>query len=278
MTTATEKNGPTDEQLVSYLDGELPAPDRDAISQRLAVEPELLDRLNLLKKGDRPFRDAFAPLLEQAPEAELKAALEAQLKPVRKSWTQRIDKAVPSSRRLPLGWAAFAATLVIAFCVGLITGTRTDLAPARQTGPVLSHAEAWRQAVASYQALYTYQTLADRPDNRDAQVRDLARVSRAIGVELPLEAVSVAPLKFKRAQILQFQGRRLVQLAYLYGRKPFAVCIVKNNAADKAPKVEMRKGLTIVHWARDDRSFMVIGDVSEDEATRIAAELRARLG
>ncbi|MGI9383783.1 MAG: anti-sigma factor family protein [Methyloligellaceae bacterium] len=278
MTTAIENNGPTDEQLVSYLDGELPVPERNAISQRLAVDPDLLERLNLLKKGGRPFRDAFAPLLEQAPEAALQAALKAQLKTVRKSWTQNIDKEVPSGRRLPLGWAAFAATLVIAFCAGLLTGTRTDLAPVRETGPVLSHAEAWRQAVADYQALYTYPTLANQPDSAEAHERDLARVSRAIGVELPLDAVSVAPLKFKRAQILQFQGRPLVQLAYLNGRKPFAFCIVRSNAADKAPKLEVRKGLTIVHWARDDRSYMVIGVVSEEEANRIAKELRARLG
>ena len=278
MTTATENTAPTDEQLVSYLDGELAVPDRDAISQRLAVDPELLDRLNLLKKGDRPFKDAFAPLLETAPEKALQDALSAQLKTARKPRRQRIEAEVPPSRRLPLGWAAFAATLVIAFCVGLVAGTRTELAPTRETGPVLSHAEAWRQAVAEYQALYTYPTLAGQPDSPEARKRDLARVSRAIGVALPLEAVSVAPLKLKRAQILQFQGRPLVQLAYLHGRTPFAFCIVRSYAADRAPDVEARKGLTIVHWARDDRSYMVIGDVSEEEANRIAAELRAKLG
>ena len=46
----------------------------------------------------------------------------------------------------------------------------------------------------------------------------------------------------------------------------------------RLPVIQFRKGLTIVHWARDDRSYMVIGDVSEEEANRIVTELRGKLG
>lgn len=272
MTDASQRNGLRDEHLVAYLDGELPAPERDAISHRLAVDPRLLDRLNHLKKGERSFRAAFEPLLADAPEDALRAKLEAQLRRVRDP-----DKASRLAR-LPLRGGAVAAALLIGLGVGLFVGTRADLTPRRESGPVLSHSEAFRQAVAEYQALYSYATLANQPNDRDTHDVQLARISRAIGIALPLEAVSVTPLVFKRAQILQFQGMRLAQLAYLSGRKPVAFCIVRNRASDRAPAVERRKGLAIVHWAQGGRGFMVIGDMPEEDLQRIAADLRTRLG
>ncbi|SQI45952.1 Predicted transmembrane transcriptional regulator (anti-sigma factor) [Serratia plymuthica] len=60
-----------DELLVAYLDNQLDPQQRRSLEQRLVDEPALADRLSLLERSNLPFKQAFAPLLDEAPVQQL---------------------------------------------------------------------------------------------------------------------------------------------------------------------------------------------------------------
>jgi anti-sigma factor RsiW len=60
-----------DELLVAYLDNQLDPQQRRSLEQRLVDEPALADRLSLLERSSLPFKQAFAPLLDEAPVQQL---------------------------------------------------------------------------------------------------------------------------------------------------------------------------------------------------------------
>lgn len=69
----TERPDYDDDTLLSaYLDGELADDEADRVTERLAREPELMQRLELMKSADDAARDAFATIDERPmPEAVL---------------------------------------------------------------------------------------------------------------------------------------------------------------------------------------------------------------
>lgn len=62
-----------DELLVAYLDNQLDPQQRQLLEQRLSGEPALAERLSLLARSNLPFKQAFEPLLDEAPVQRLRA-------------------------------------------------------------------------------------------------------------------------------------------------------------------------------------------------------------
>jgi len=136
----------------------------------------------------------------------------------------------------------------------------------------------WREAVAEYQVLYSEDTLkwnAIAPAEVDTTLKHL---SDRIGVPLTRQALKLPIADFRRGQMLTFGSRPLVQLAYLHdGVTPVAFCITPDGASDVGLAAEIREGLPIVHWAKDGISYMVIGDIPNEQLFGMAQALRGRL-
>ena len=98
----------TDEQLMAYADGELPAAEVQAIAAAAAADPELAQRIERFAATRRVLHDAFAPTLEEPVPARL---LEALASPER--------KVVPLRRITPASWVPMALAASIALAVGL---------------------------------------------------------------------------------------------------------------------------------------------------------------
>ena len=97
----------TDEQLVAYADGELPAAESAAIAQAAAGDPALARRIERFVQTRRVLSEAFAAKLAEPVPARL---LEALAGP---------GKVVPLRRAAPRTWVPLALAASVALGVGL---------------------------------------------------------------------------------------------------------------------------------------------------------------
>ncbi|MBZ6076960.1 anti-sigma factor family protein [Microvirga puerhi] len=275
MTDAPHHDRPSDEDLVAYLDGELSSDARFRIARAVAEDHELQRRLILLSGGQRPFRDAFAPLLAQAPEDKLKAMLDGLPGPVTP------EEAAQPTRHSSNRWKALAAGLAL-FLAGAGAGWMGSsiVRPALEQPKVATESDDddWRQSVAAYISLYTSETLASIPDDARAQELEIASVRAKTGLALSPQKLALPDLTLKRAQVLEYDQKPLGQIAYLDPESgPLALCIITGGGPDADKSTEQRLGLNVVYWTKAGRSFMLIGRAAMPRLQNWADEVSGRL-
>lgn len=256
---------PSDELLTAFIDGELDAPDRDRIERLIDGNTGVAERFDLLSRSTLPFREAFEPLLAEAPAAKLEAML-ASIPAVQ----ERKARASGVSRRGFL--AAIAASFVAAIAVDrAVIGIGHRLAsPDEDTE--------WRAVVAEYLSLYTADTLSAPGGDRAQQTAQLNEVGAKLGLSLAPEAVAMPGVEFKRAQILNYDSKPLAQIAYLDPQTgPMALCIVQSAKGAAAPDMESRRGMNVVYWSSATHAFMLIGHAPIDRMQQLADDVRAHL-
>ena len=266
-------SSPTNAELVAYLDGELSPADSVRIGQRIAADRATAERAKVLMNGARPYRDAFEPLLAQAPTDRLEAMLGAVT-----GRQQPAPRAKWSRRR----WGgAIAAALAL---MGL--GGGVDRLVVRPVGAWLSdrlrgddEAAEWREQVAQYLSLYTRDTLTDTPEGDDAKRRRLTSLGTRLGLDLNPTRVDFPGIEFKEAETLDYEGRTLGFLAYLDPKSgPVALCILAGAGDDSPIRTEQRAGMTIFYWSRSGRGFMLVGRGAVDELQAKAQFAAGRFG
>ena len=227
----------SDKQLKAYLDGSLEPEIVDAIDQQLSADPELEKRLLALE----PLRPVIGAAFETVPNAARLAALDIPA-PAQSS---------APTRRFFLAGGIAAASGAAGFGIAALSTP-----PAAPLG--------WQEQVAIYQALYgpeTVEHIDPTPEALDAQ---FARASAALGRDM--QAADVAGLDgltLRRAQILNFEGRPLVQIVFsAESGEPVAFCILMlAQSKTKAPQFRTLSGLQTSHWMNGDYGYMVLGDV-----------------
>ncbi|EJC82658.1 putative transmembrane transcriptional regulator (anti-sigma factor) [Rhizobium leguminosarum bv. trifolii WSM2297] len=256
----TKHTIPSDEDLTAFIDGELTA-EEAARLETLANENEAVaERLEFLSRASLPFERAFAPLLTEAPRAKLEKMLAAI--PAAESAKSGSSPAFATRRRF-LG--ALAASLIAGIAID-----RAVLGLGRSFSAKDENSE-WRAVVADYISLYTRETLAGPVPTADIQAAQLGALDEKLGLSLSPEAVSLPGIDFKRALLLQYDGRPLAQIAYLDPETgPMALCIVRSDAAPKTPDLENRRGMNVVYWSNGSHAFMLIGHAAGDRMTAIA--------
>lgn len=150
--------------------------------------------------------------------------------------------------------------------------------------------EPWVEAVASYVRLMTPETL-EQTGRTPARLRArLMTMSKRFDVDLTAIVRQVPELTLRRVEVLQFNGRPLLQLGFLdRNRVPVAVCIIMRAKASPPPAIatpeaappsfrrEQSFGLEAVHWSRQPLGLLVIGSGSaerlSDAANRIDGAL-----
>lgn len=244
----------SDEDLTAFLDGEAPEALARAIEQRLAEDPALAAHLDTLVIPVPALRAAFDAQLALAPIAPV---VPPALPPV----NALSESAAPSrgwvGSALGLG-AGLAAGIALALSFGLTTP-----ATAPQQG-------GWLQAVATYQMLYTPQTLAEAGP-QDPSV--LAELSQAVNLDLTGLA-QIEGLEFRRAQQLGFNGKALIQVAYtLPDGTPFAICILQSGNDARGAAFQELQGLQAADWTTGAHGVLLIGGtdaaVLKDLAPRV---------
>ncbi len=248
----TDRQDFSDEELTAYLDGEAGHAPVQRIERALDRDASLQERLKALAVDKLQLKTGFDELLEAAPEAP---AL---------SIPAHHDAAKPS-----MAWRSIAATALICLMVG--SGAGYLFAPQPDKG--------WASFVASYQALYVNATLAaiERPE--PVAAAELERVSQALGKDLELAAFQQQDqLDYKRAQVLGFNGRPLVQLAFLSKvGAPIALCIIKADGGTTEITTSTMQGMRTAAWAKDGYKYLLIGGTDAGLIENAAKHFAARL-
>jgi anti-sigma factor RsiW len=259
-----------DARLVALIDRELDEEARRDLEARLAADPDLRARLDRLREGGRPFAPAFQAVLDAAPIERLKASLAA---------AEAVDRPGHSSRRRSTIHASrfgVAAALVL-FCAGIVIGrvwTAGTAHPSQMAAPAADRDEDWRQAVAEYMDLYTVDTFSTAAA---PAVVGLAAVGAKVGVNLTPDRVALARMQFMGAQIFNFHGDPLGQLAYIDPTSgPVLFCIFSDSEPDAAMKAEKRENFSAASWARAGHGYMLIGRLPVDQIAELADSLERR--
>ncbi len=242
----------SDEQLTAYLDGEMSGQDAAALERALEQETGLRDRLERLRIDTEAIRRAGDALLDSAP-----AIPDALAQPA-------AEAPAPRAFRLP----AMAAVALL--CVFAGAGLTKLLFPAPE--------ETWQDFAAIYHALYVANTLNHIEQTEAAAEAELIRVSGAIGKTIDLDELKSGPLDYKRAQILGYKGKPLLQLAFLSKiGAPVALCIYRSgDAAKAAVAAATLRGLSSATWSKDGYEYLLIGGTDQKLITD-AAKAFARL-
>jgi hypothetical protein len=136
----------------------------------------------------------------------------------------------------------------------------------------------WHKAVANYQALYVTGTLSSIPEDIESQRKEVTEAAARIGLSLKLETIQLPNFRLKRIQLLQFEGKPLVQFAYLDPPGiPVAFCAIRIGIADSPPQVETIQGLPGAFWNKAGYGFIFIGAVPIETLRRSAALLEKRI-
>ncbi|WP_299408323.1 hypothetical protein [uncultured Roseobacter sp.] len=235
----------TDEDLTAYLDDEVTAELRARIETALQVDPAVKARLTVLTLDIASLR---RDMLASYPPA-------------------------PPLPEMPVAPNAHSSTGI--FATGLVAGLAISGIVFASFLAQPKPAEGWAGFVASYQMLYTAETL-DVVDQSDADTRaQLQRVSAAVDLDLSI-LPEIDGLTLKRAQVLGFRGQPLVQIAYQDADgTPVALCIIlADGQAPLALTEGEARGLQTVRWNRDAHGFLLIGDM-DPAPLRQAAEVFA---
>ena len=271
MTENDRSSAPTDNELVSFIDGELDADTRARVLQALADDPETLRRLAILDAAGRSVEMAFAPLLDQAPQERMQSNLDGLLS--RSPGVQTVGK---NLFRRP---AILAVSAVILFVAGIAVDRATGLLNGRPHLESLTQAgEDWRDAVAGYFALYTDDTFAGRPPSGPRLDAAIERAGRKLGLPLSTADVTLPDVDLAGAIMFGYDDKPLAQISYVDPKNgPMALCILDAGGADEPPESERRLGFNVVYWVKDRRTFMLIGREASEKLDQYARIIRQRI-
>ncbi|MEO1346280.1 MAG: hypothetical protein AAFV74_19295 [Pseudomonadota bacterium] len=231
-----------DEDLIAFLDDEAGTQKADAIREALAKDNELRNRLDALRVDLSDLSTAFAQFQP------------GQVRP---------EYHIPTVKRAVAFKPLYAACLALAVVTGFGGGTFWQ-----------SQDPGWTDYVAAYHALYSPNTLANVSLTEDEQTTQLAMVGDAIGKDWSLGELPVVPgVSYRRAQLLSFEGRPLVQLSFTTAAgAPLALCIIASpEAGNVAPRPTQAEGMQAVYWSAKGYEYFLVGGTDEDLIARLSA-------
>ena len=240
----------TDAQLTAYLDGEADDALRAAVDAALTQDAALGERIAELDIDVAGLNAAFDGMLADAPAMP------------------DLDGHVVTPAANTNARPGILGGLVL-FGTGIAAGIAVMLM--LDTTPPAPKAPGWKAVVASYQSLYSEETIAGwKPTDAQAQTQ-LAKVSEFVGADLTT-LPAVQGLTFKRAQILEFNGKPLIQIAFARADgTPVALCIIAAKSKDaKAMQDETLGGLAAASWNKGGLAYLLIGGTAQPETAQEA--------
>jgi anti-sigma factor RsiW len=294
---------------MAYVDGELTAQQRDEVEQMMRDSPETAEKVALLIGSALPYQAAFKQ--QAVPPVPASLILNVNALVARHAQTHHADPAYAASDRVEptaapastlqrpvegeswltrlfgrprLGWLAVAFATG-ATCYGLVlqagvTGLLENSDRELQGSAVAQiQPSAWVRQAASYQQLYSRDTLGYVTPDAESVTRTVADIRQIDGLALRIPDLSAAGLTFKRVQRLRFNNKPLVQLVYTPQQgDPVALCVMKEPMADQSVAQLTVSGMNVVVWRQSELGYALIGTpdgVNLNEVARLVVDRRS---
>lgn len=287
-----------DIELMAYVDGTLPAREREAVKRALSGSSDAMQRVARLKASCLPYVEAFAqqalPPVPESLSARIgdmaHAAKKAARDPARSKSPSRQGAAAPPGSdasandavvphpvsdtvsatirsRLRIAPARLAVAFVAgAFACGLVlrVGNGAGAGPASMPGAWVASmgtgVSPWVAAAAGYQRLYSRDTLANVEADPALSAKTAAQIRDDDGLAVRIPDLSAYGLTFKRVQRLRFNDKPLVQIVYLPERgAPVALCVMKEVKPDAGLTTRQVASMTVVTWRQSELGYALIG-------------------
>lgn len=227
----------SDEMLVAYLEGTLDEAEARAIEDAVEADPDLEQRLMAL--------DSFAPVV-QAVFTDVPAE------------EPRVN--LPDASVRPAGGGLRLLAVAASVAVVAVSATYWATRPAPM---------GWAEQAAIYQSLYGPDTIAGLDNSPQVLDAQFAQAEELLGRSLNREALEALPGgEVKRAQLLSFKGKPLVQVVFADAQgNPFAFCVIKQGegAPNRDLKQAVLSGLATATWAQDGYGYMLIGSQGQTD-------------
>ncbi|EEE35802.1 conserved hypothetical protein [Rhodobacteraceae bacterium KLH11] len=222
----------SDETLLAYLEGNLDETEARAVEDAVTDDPALEARLMGLDPFAPMVQKVFEAVPAKAPVVDLPAPVQSQ----------------PSGG--PFRLFAVAASVAVLAVSATFWATRPE--------PL-----GWAEQAAIYQSLYVPDTIASLDNSPQALDAQFAQAEAQLGRSLNREVLESLPgLDLKRAQVLSFKGKPLIQVVFADTQgNPFAFCIIRQGEGAPAKDVNLAvlSGLATATWAQDGYGYMLLG-------------------
>ncbi|MGF6955709.1 anti-sigma factor family protein [Paraburkholderia youngii] len=278
-----------DATLLAYVDGALPPDECPHVERAIRESDDLSLHMSTLRASRLPYAAAFGrqalPPLPETLRRNVDELLRQRLAGARAP--QAVNDAtaihaidIAGGRESGESWLASGGNfhrpkpraslpwLAVAFVTGAVCcGFAYRLLPQLSGGGAImtesndSSVSPWIAAAASYQQLYTRDTVASLQPDLRATAATVAEIRRDDGLAVKIPDLRSQGLSFKRVQRLSFRGKPLVQIVYLpeHGA-PVALCVLKEAKADAVPASKRIGGMDVVTWRRGQLGYALIGE------------------
>jgi len=255
------------EDLVAYVDGELPAEEARAVEAWLANDNEAQQLRRQLHEDNLVLRGLLSAVLREP----VPPALVAKIAPDGSAAGPAGAPATAAVTRLPgparprsmASWLAVAAAicLIVGGLAGFFAGqhqARRDLAAAPQ-------APSWLMQVAEYHRVYA----GEKQHLVEVAAAETPHIEAWLGKRLDMPLVvpdlTAQGLTFQGARMLVIDGKPVAQLIYTPpDGRALALCIIRSDREDKPLTASQQEDLRLVDWRTKGYGFVVVG--WEDDA------------
>ncbi len=263
--------GPSDETLIAYLDGELAGAERLAVAQALAEDDALRARAQRLHDSTRLIRAAYdAVLREPVPERLIAAARAKESDAL----IRRVVAQLGRWRDMMGERAWWIGAPAAASLAGIVLGAGLGYFVASQQGVTLAAQQAalngnltaanWLDNIAGYHKLF----INAGPDDRQLMDvpadgnTDALRKAGQLPSDFHLPDLKPWGLAFQGARFLVVEGQPATQLFYTTDNQalgPLTVVVASSSKPDLAPTFDRRGDLNLLYWRHHGHEYALVG-------------------
>lgn len=258
----------SDELLMAYIDGQLDKPQVSVVSRFLAQDEDVARRVRRLQDTQSKFLDLFGGMVRDG------ASAGAKRREPRPAGGFRIS---PADLASAVSGTVAGLLLVLGASVGFTTAYYSGMASEPSLAAMHMPAANWSQDIAELHGFFNAETLAsgrDSQSNPDVVKFQLAKLGSHPAV---LPDFSQHGLRFARAQTLNYQGNKLIQLIYSDKTDPLVAVYVTPGDAEMALSPGRFGDVKTVSWSERGLRFLIAGEMTQEALRALAAVAQAQL-